>query len=71
MTPQEMVLDHIATFGYITPLEAFKEYGIMRLADVIWKLEKKGFEFDHILQTNTNRFGKKIHYMKYSFKYEE
>lgn len=70
-TQQDMVLYHISTFGSITPAEAEKAYGITRLADVIFKLQKKGYEFDHIMQTNKNRFGKKVRYMRYSYKCEE
>lgn len=71
MTQQEMVLDYIATFGSITDLEAYNKLHIRRLADVIWKLENKGYEFDHIWQTSKNAFGKKVRYMKYSFKFKE
>lgn len=71
MTQQEMVLDWIARYGSITDLEAYSKLHIRRLADVIYKLQKKGYEFDHIPQTEKNAFGKKVHFMKYSFKFEE
>ena len=71
MTQQERILDYIATFGSITPLEAFRDIGCTRLAGQIFELEKKGYVFDHIWQTAENRYGEKCHYMKYSFKFED
>lgn len=71
MTQKERVMEYITEFGSITPLEAFKDLGCMRLADVIWKLEKDGYEFDHVMQTGINRFGEKTHFMRYSFKYKD
>lgn len=71
MTQQEMVLDWIATHGSITDLEAYDKLHIRRLADVIFKLQGKGYEFDHIWQTDRNAFGKKVRFMRYSFKFED
>lgn len=71
MTQQDMVLGWIAQYGSITDLDAYKELHIRRLADVIWKLEKKGYEFDHIWQTEKNAFGKKVRFMRYSFKFKD
>ena len=71
MTQQDRILEYITTVGSITPLEAFKDIGCTRLAAQIFDLERKGYEFDHIMQTGTNIFGEKMHYMKYSFKFED
>ena len=71
MTQQERIIEYITEFGSISPLEAFRDLGCMRLAAQIFELEKKGYTFDHIMQTGTNRFGEKIHYMRYSFKFED
>ena len=62
MSQKEMVLEHIQTYGTITPLEALTRYGVMRLADVVYKLKNDGF---FIRTTMKNHNGKK--YASYSF----
>lgn len=71
MTQQERIIDYITRFGSITPAEAFIDLGCYRLAAQIFELQKKGYEFDHIWQSSTNRFGEKVRYMRYSFKFED
>lgn len=71
MTQQERILEYIRDFGSISPIEAFRDIGCTRLAGQIFELEKKGYLFDHIPQTVTNRYGEKRHYMRYSFKFED
>lgn len=41
---KEQILEHIEKYGSITPLEAQKLYGCMRLGARIWDLRKDGFE---------------------------
>lgn len=36
MTQTEMILGHLKEHGSITPLEAIRDYGIMRLGARIW-----------------------------------
>lgn len=38
MSQKEMVLDYIREFGSITPLDAFGDLGVTRLAAVIFEL---------------------------------
>lgn len=71
MTQQDRILNYIRDFGSISPLEAFRDLGCMRLAAQIFELQKKGYKFDHIMQTGANRYGETIHYMRYSFKFED
>ena len=71
MTQQERIIEYITEFGSISPLEAFKDLGCTRLAAQIFELEKKGYVFDHIPQTGTNRFGEKTRFTRYSFKFED
>lgn len=42
MTQQDQVLNHINTYGSITPLEALTRYGIMRLAARVKDLKDAG-----------------------------
>lgn len=66
------VADHLARFGSITPLIALKEFGIMRLAAVIFELRDPNGEYALNIETqmeeSTNRFGEKIHYARYVLK---
>ena len=71
MTQQERIINYITEFGSISPLEAFKDIGCTRLAAQIFVLEKKGYEFNHVMESGTNRYGEKTHFMRYSFKSEE
>ena len=41
MTKQDMVLKHLQKYHNITPLEALKEYGSMRLGAIIFELRKQ------------------------------
>lgn len=66
MTQTEKVLDHIVTYGSITPLEALKEYGIMRLASRVHDLKKQGIYLNRTTEKSTNRFGETVHYTRYT-----
>lgn len=56
MTKKEMVLEHLKKYRKITPMEALKEYGSMRLGAIIFDLRK-----DYVIKTNMvavpTRFG--------------
>ena len=47
MTKKQAILNHLKKFKKITPLEALKEYGSMRLGAVIFELRKQ-----HKIRTN-------------------
>ena len=66
MTQTELILNHVQLFGSITPLEALKEYGIMRLASRVHDLKKQGIDLKRTMETAKNRFGEPVHYMRYS-----
>lgn len=65
-TQKQKILNHLKMFGSITPLEAMKEYGCMRLAAVIFKL-KGEYSIVTDMQDSKNRFGDKVRYAKYIF----
>ena len=48
MTKKEMVLKHLQEHKKITPLEALREYGSMRLGAIIFDLRKE----NHRIKTN-------------------
>lgn len=66
MTQKEMVLQYIQDFGSITSLDAFREFGITRLADVVYKLKNDGHDITTTMETSKNRYGKAVHYGRYS-----
>ena len=65
MTQKELVLQYIADFGSITPMEAFNELGVTKLATRISEMKMLGIQFDQSYEGRTNRFGKKVRYMRY------
>lgn len=68
MTPQQaLVMNYIDAYGSITPMEAFYDLGITKLATRISELKRLGYKFDQEIVSNHNRFGVTVHYMKYSF----
>ena len=65
MTQHEMILAYIDRFGSISPMEAFNDLGITKLATRISEMRRKGQEFEKKPETRKNRFGKTCHYMRY------
>lgn len=66
-TQRQLILKYINDFGSITPMEAFSELGITKLATRISEMRKDGIKF-HIEQVEVkNRYGKAVHFAKYSF----
>ena len=62
MSQKEMVLNHLETYGTITPLEALTRYGIMRLAAVVHDLKNEGFIINSKLKQHNDK-----KYASYSF----
>lgn len=67
MNQGERVIEYIKRFGSITPMEAFMDLGITKLATRISELRKEGMEFKKEYMKSKNRFGEPVHYMRYSF----
>ena len=67
MTQGERVIEYIKRFGSITPMEAFGDLGITKLATRISELRKEGMEFKKEYIKSKNRFGETVDYMRYSF----
>lgn len=70
MTQTDMIIRHLKEFGSITPLEAYSEYGIMRLASRIADIKNMGYDMHAEFVEGTNRFGDKVHFVKYTLKGE-
>ena len=67
MTQREAILQYIEEFGSITPMEAFSDLGITKLATRISEMRKEGFDFKIEMVKSKNRYGKPVYYAKYSF----
>ena len=68
MTQIENIIDYIETEGSITPLDALREFGCMRLASRISELKKLGYPVISKMETAKNRRGEPVRYARYSFK---
>lgn len=68
---KQMVLDYISEFGSITPLDAFNDLGVTRLAAKIFELKKDGHDIRTELEHGKNRFGHATRYARYSFGKDE
>lgn len=62
---REKVLMFLKDVGTITPLDALREFGIMRLAARIWELRKLGFSIEKVMECSRNRYGQTVRYARY------
>ena len=65
LTQSMKILKYMMDFGSITPIEALKDLGVMRLGARIYDLEKQGFEILHERESGKNRYGEKTSYARY------
>ena len=66
MTQKELILNYIIEFGSITPMEAYSDLGITKLATRISEMRKEGIEFKIDQGKGKNRYGKTTRYARYS-----
>lgn len=64
-TQCEKVLRHLKDHGSITSIEAFNEYGILRLASRINDLRAQGIAIVSSTASGKNRYGETTHYSVY------
>lgn len=65
---REAILMHLTAFGSITSMEAFVDWSITRLADIVYTLKKEGHNIETEMLERTNRFGHRTQYAKYVLK---
>lgn len=65
MTQCERIIQYMKDFDSITPIEAFRDLGITKLATRISEMRKKGMIFEQELMKAKNRYGESCTYMKY------
>lgn len=66
MTQAEMILMYLREHGSITPQEAMREFGCMRLGARIWDLKHQGHDIRTERETRQNRYGEKVTYARYT-----
>ena len=66
MTQRELILQYIEDFGSITPMQAFADLGITKLATRISEMRKDGIEFKIDTIKTINRYGKAVSFARYS-----
>lgn len=65
MTQEQKILRHLEDFGSITPMDAIRDYSIMRLGARIWDLRHKGHDIETIMEYGVNRYGEPTKWAKY------
>lgn len=71
MNQHERIIEYISQFGSISPMEAFNDLGITKLATRISELKQEGVVFEQEAETSKNRFGEPVRYMRYRLKDEQ
>lgn len=65
MTQRDMILQFMQDTGSITPLDALREFGCMRLGARIWDLKRRGHEIRRVMESRENRYGKTVSFARY------
>ncbi len=71
MTQHERILSYMQKYGSITPMDAFMELGITKLATRVGELKQDGHKISGEMVNATNRFGNKVRFMRYQIVEEE
>ena len=66
MNQCEKILNYMKEYGSITPLDALREFGCMRLAARISDLSHRGYRIESSMESSPNRYGEKVHYARYT-----
>ena len=61
----DRVVQYMKEFGSITPLDALRDLGVMRLASRITDLRKLGYAIIKETVTGKDRWGNTTHYARY------
>lgn len=65
MTQHEQIIDYIRSFGSISPMEAFMDLGITKLATRVSEMIRNGVAFIKEPVVSKNRFGRPVTFMRY------
>lgn len=62
----DKILAYIRENGSITPLDALREFGCMRLASRISDLKRLGYTIKSTMETSKNKYGEPVSYARYT-----
>ena len=65
LTQKQKVLRHLKEIGAITPVQAFFDYSIMRLAAIVFILKDEGYYIKTTILKSENKFGEPVRYAQY------
>lgn len=68
MTQCDKILRHLEDYGSITPVDALREYGCMRLGARIYDLKRAGHDITRTLEAGRNRYGEETRYARYTLR---
>lgn len=71
VTQHQEIIEYIQRYGSITPMEAFADLGITKLATRVSEMRRDGMRFKIETVKSKNRYGKTVHFAKYSFPTKE
>ena len=66
MSQNDLVLNYMREFGSISPLEAFRDLGVMRLSARIANLKDRGIKIRTQYETRKNRYNSNVTFARYS-----
>ena len=66
-TQRQLILKYIEDFGSITPMQAFGDLGVTKLATRISEMRRDGMQFKIETVKSKNRYGKPVRFARYSF----
>ena len=66
MNQHERIEKYMDDFGSISPMEAFADLGITKLATRVSEMIRDGAKIAKRIETGVNRYGDKIHYTRYT-----
>lgn len=65
MNQYERISTYMDDFGSISPMEAFTELGITKLATRIGEMIRNGYRIEKIPESRLNRYGQVTRYTRY------
>lgn len=68
MTQTQKILRYLNECGSITPLDALREFGCMRLGARIYDLKRAGYDIESRIESHRNSYGERVSYARYSLK---
>ena len=65
MNQHERIDKYLDDFGSISPMEAFRDLGITKLATRISEMSRRGYQFIKTRESRKNRYGESVSFMRY------